>query len=198
MIIIGVTGGIGSGKSYICRLMEEEFGIPVYDCDREAKRLNVESEEIRRELTRLVGDKVYREDGGLDKDVLAGYLFQSPENARKVNAVCHPAVARDFQEWTRRQSCGIVAMESAILFESGFDGLTDYQVSVSAPEDLRMERVLMRDNTTREAVERRQKMQIKDEERNRMCRFVITNDGRDVRSQIQNIIEQLKKENAIC
>ncbi len=120
-MVIGITGGIGSGKSYVAHLLASRFGVPVYDCDREAKRLNVDSTRIREALTLLVGPTVYAADGSLCRKVLADYLFSSADNARKVNAIVHPVVADDFLQWAKDKR--LVAIESAILFESGFDRL---------------------------------------------------------------------------
>ena len=126
MIKLGITGGIGCGKSYVAHLLQER-GIPVYDTDREAKRLMVSHPVIRRKLTELLGEAVYEGDV-LNKPLLAGYLFACKDNAERVNSVVHPCVYDDFLRWTKMHECSgkeTVAMESAILFESGFDRAVD-------------------------------------------------------------------------
>ena len=112
---MAITGGIGSGKSYVARQMTELFGIPVYDSDSNAKRLNEESDEIRQGLLSLVGQDVYDAQGHLDKQRLAAYLFASEENARKVNALIHPVVVADFLRWAEEQTSSVVAIETALL-----------------------------------------------------------------------------------
>lgn len=158
MIILGITGGIGSGKSYISSLLREHMDVPVYDCDTEAKRLISEDEEIRRKLINLVGEHVYK-DGELQKDVLASFLFANQQHAQEVNAIVHPVVKDDFRKWVKQQVTEIVAMESAILYESGFDKAVDKVLFVNAPKELRIQRARQRDNSTRQQVEARIKIQ---------------------------------------
>lgn len=150
MIKIGITGGIGSGKSYVSHLLEEA-GIPVYDTDTEAKKLTLSHPRIREGLLVLLGEDVYKADGSLNKPVLASYLFASTENAGRVNRIIHPCVYEDFQQWADRQAASgteVVAMESAILFESGFHTAVDYVVMVYAPLELRITRAMQRDAAT--------------------------------------------------
>lgn len=183
---IAITGGIGSGKSYVCRLLDQR-GISVYDSDAAAKRLMREDGRLRQQLQALVGGEVYR-DGVLQKSVLAQYLLASEENKQAVNNVVHPAVARDFiqsgQEW----------LESAILFESGFDRRLafDICVCVTAPLEVRVQRVIHRDQITRERALAWIQMQMPQEEVARRCQYVIDNDGqKDLDSQIDYILNQI-------
>lgn len=192
-IILGITGGIGSGKSYLCHLLTEEYGIPVYDCDTEAKRLNEESPTIRHALTELIGNEVYDEEGHLQRPVLAGYLFQSEKHQQEINAIIHPVVRQDFEEWCSMQKSTLVAMESAILFESGFHNLVDEIITVMAPHALRVERAMKRDGSTQEQVEQRIRLQLSDEERIRHSHHVIINDGRDLSPQIEAICDGIAK-----
>ena len=157
-ITIGITGGIGSGKSYVSAIIREKFGIPVYDCDKEAKRLTASDAEIRRKLIQLVGPEVFNGEE-LVRQHLADFLFGSEENARKVNAIIHPAVLRDFKQWARKQQQPIVAMESAILFESGFNKSVDRVLFVDAPEEVRLRRAMQRDSATEQQISARMKMQ---------------------------------------
>lgn len=157
-ITIGITGGIGSGKSYVSAIIREKFGIPVYDCDKEAKRLTASDAEIRRKLIQFVGPEVFNGEE-LVRQHLADFLFGSEENARKVNAIIHPAVLRDFKQWARKQQQPIVAMESAILFESGFNKSVDRVLFVDAPEEVRLRRAMQRDSATEQQISARMKMQ---------------------------------------
>ena len=157
-ITIGITGGIGSGKSYVSAIIREKFGIPVYDCDKEAKRLTASDAEIRRKLIQLVGPETFNGEE-LVRQHLADFLFGSEENARKVNAIIHPAVLRDFKQWARKQQQPIVAMESAILFESGINKSVDRVLFVDAPEEVRLRRAMQRDSATEQQISARMKMQ---------------------------------------
>lgn len=148
----GITGGIGSGKSYVCRLLKEQ-GISVYDCDSHAKRLMVESAKLRQRLTKLIGPETYvrsKAPGSrkvvysLNKAVIARFLMSSPENAHALEDIVHPAVIDDFLD------SGIEWVESAILFESGLNIFVDRVVVVAAPEEVRIARVMERDGITRE------------------------------------------------
>ncbi len=156
---IGITGGIGSGKTYICNLLQKEFGIPVYDCDKEAKRLTASNEEIRRKLIALIGPDVFVGEN-LDKQRLADYLFADVENASQVNAIIHPVVSEDFKRWrNEQQESPTVALESAILFESGFNTMADKVLFVDAPEDVRLHRAMLRDTASEAQIRARMKMQ---------------------------------------
>ena len=156
--ILGITGGIGSGKSYVSALLQREFGIPVYDCDKEAKRLTATDAGIRARLIELVGEDVY-EGQALNKERLAHFLFANTENADEVNAIIHPAVLKDFKRWARRQQTEVVGLESAILFESGFNVQVDKVLFVDAPEEIRLSRAMLRDTATEAQVKARMKMQ---------------------------------------
>jgi dephospho-CoA kinase len=175
MKIIGVTGGIGSGKSTVSNLLEV-MGIPVYIADWESKKLTNSSPLLREQLMQRFGTDLYS-SGDLDKALLAALIFENEENLRYVNSVIHPAVWTDFQQWTQQYAgYDFVAIESAILFESGFDASTDIKVNVSAPLETRIRRVEKRDNAPRESIVARIKNQISDEERNRLSDYVIVND----------------------
>lgn len=156
--VIGITGGIGCGKSYVSAMLQKAFDIPVYDCDKEAKRLTATSEEIRCKLIALVGPDVF--DGNqLNRKCLADYLFASNENASMVNAIVHPAVMQDFQQWAAAAKQPIVGMESAILFESGFHTTVDIILFVDAPQEVRLSRAMQRDTATEAQIKARMKMQ---------------------------------------
>lgn len=198
MVKIGITGGIGSGKSVVATLLRL-YGIPVYIADEESKRLTNSSPVIRRALVDLVGEAVYDADGKLDKPRLANFIFGQPEHLARVNAIIHPEVNRDFLDWSERQEKAFCAIESAILFESGFDRIVDVKLMVLAPLEIRLERAIARDHASREALERRIKSQMADEEKALRSDYVIHNDDRQALiPQVENFIGWLKnRENAL-
>lgn len=166
-----ITGGIGSGKSYICNMLKA-MGYPVYNSDDEAKRLMVESMEIINAIRNLVGHEAYIEqhtaDGKssytLNKGVIANFLFANPTNAAKINAIVHPVVKKDFHRWAQEQSNDTIFMECAILFESGFDNTVDKSILVYADEDIRLHRAMNRDNASEAKIRERMQQQISGEE----------------------------------
>ena len=195
MISIAITGGIGSGKSYISNILQE-YGIPIYNTDDEAKRLMVSDEGIRRDLVALLGEEVYVE-GTLNKSLLASYLFADAENAARINGIVHPRVKLDFCRWLEQHTDKeIVGMECAILFEAGFDDAVDAVVMVYAPEALRVERAMKRDHATEAQIRARIAAQLDDEEKRKRADYVIYTDGSiPLDSQLSTLIAQLKLEN---
>lgn len=193
MICIAITGGIGSGKSYVSALLEKA-GIPVYNADNESKRLTTENAEIRCGLVNLLGEEVYAE-GVLNKHMLASYLFANAENAARVNAIIHPCVKKDFKQWMEMHAeSELVALESAILYESGFDDVVDTVVVVYAPKELRLKRAMLRDAASREQIEARMNAQMDDEEKCRKADFVVYNDGTlPLEEQLTSVINQIKR-----
>ena len=183
---VAITGGIGSGKSFVCKRLET-FGIRVYDCDAAAKRLMRTSSALQRDLCRLVGDDVYV-DGVLQKQVLAKFLLASEDNKQAVNQIIHPAVARDFE------CSGYEWLESAILFDSGFDRRIhfDYIVCVSAPLEIRIQRVMNRDGISREKTMEWISRQLPQEEVLKRADFEIVNDGmEDIDEQILIVLNKM-------
>lgn len=187
MMKIAITGGIGSGKSYVCRILEKQ-GIRVYDCDAEAKRLMHTDAELQTGLKQLVGEEVYSADGILQKPVLAQFILTSEANKQAVNDVVHPAVARDFEqsdcEW----------MESAILFDSGFDRRTHFDkvVCVLAPVDVRLQRIMQRDHISQEKAQQWIDAVMPQEELIARSDYEIVNDGeRDVEAQVVHLLNLL-------
>lgn len=196
MIKIAVTGGIGSGKSYISHLLEN-MHIPVYNADNEAKRLTVFDAGIRGELIALLGEEVYK-DGLLNKPLLASYLFSNPAHVLQINSIIHPRVRKDFTVWVERQEkCEIVGMESAILYEAGFQDTVDAVIMVYAPVELRIQRAMYRDGASEEQVRARIAAQMDDEEKRRRADFTVVNDGVQLLiPQLNRIVEQLKPKNS--
>lgn len=197
MIKLAVTGGIGSGKSYISHLLEN-MHIPVYNADNEAKRLTVSDAGIRGELIALLGEEVYK-DGLLNKPLLASYLFSDPVHVLQINSIIHPRVRKDFTVWVERQEkCEIVGMESAILYEAGFQDTVDAVIMVYAPVELRIQRAMYRDGASEEQVRARIAAQMDDEEKRRRADFTVVNDGVQLLiPQLNRIVEQLKTEKFI-
>lgn len=195
-IRLGITGGIGSGKSYVAQMLQARWDVPVYDCDSEAKRLTAESDDIRTALTQLVGDHLWQQ-GQMQKPVLAAYLFASPEHAAQVNAIIHPAVRRDFLRWTDAHSRSpVVAIESAILCESGFHTLVDSILLVDAPLEVRLQRAMLRDGASRQQVMARMARQDSAQAR-QLARFTVTNDGGNdqlLQACLESIVTQLQAE----
>ncbi len=185
---IGITGGIGSGKSYVCQRLLKR-GYQVYDCDRAAKRLMVESPVIREKLTTLIGPHTYHPDGHLNKSVIAQFLLASEDNSKAINDIIHPAVFQDFSE------SGMEWMESAILYESGIYRLVDCVIAVTAPKEIRIQRVMARDHISREKVLEWMGKQWSQEEVCRRADYEIVNDGiSDIDQQLNNIIEQCNRQ----
>lgn len=190
MIRVGLTGGIGSGKSTVCRMFEE-LGARCYDCDSRAKWLMQNDEELRTELVELFGAEVYDADGVLDRARLAAEVFGNRERLAALNGAVHPAVGRDWERWcAERESEGVAytIMESAILFDCGFDSKVDRTVTVSAPEEVRIARAAERDNAPAEVIRRRIEAQMSDLEREERADYTITNTDLDA---AQKQVEQL-------
>lgn len=194
-IKIGITGGIGSGKSVVSRLLEI-MGVPVYISDVEAKRITHEDEGIRRELCALVSEDVFRKEE-LNRPVLAAYMFGHPDHVKEVNGIIHPRVKDDFRRWAARYEADeVIGMESAILIESGFKEEVDFLVMVYAPLEVRMERVLKRDCSTRELVMKRIEAQMSDEAKRNQVDYVIVNDDETpLIPQVLKVISLLSKNN---
>ncbi len=151
MTKIGITGGIGSGKTFVCEALVA-MGVPIYDCDARAKALIANSAEIRTQIERLT-----------PLNDLATYLFASDDNAACINAIVHPAVRKDFRLWANELTTDIIGMERAILYECGLDSEVDRVLCITAPEDVRIERIMKRDRCTEDAARQRMARQRPDE-----------------------------------
>ncbi len=187
---IGITGGIGSGKSIISDVLTC-MGIPTYNADNAAKRLISTRKELITALKKLLGSDIYVQ-GVLDKKKMAQLIFNDKGLLAKVNGIIHPAVIKDFQVWSKSQNVPIVACETAILFESNMDKLMDVTIAVTAPIDIRIERCIKRDNATEKQIKARMNNQMGDEERIQRADHVIINDGKKaILPQIKEIIDSL-------
>ena len=191
MKTIGLTGGIGSGKSVVSNLLGI-MGIPVYDSDKEAKKITSNSPVIRDCLSKKFGTELYQ-DGVLNKSLLSSLIFGDKENLAFVNAIIHPEVQKDFVKWAElHKDSSFVAVESAILFESGFNKIADVTINVSAPLERRIERVKKRDQSSREHILNRINNQMSEEERTQKSDYTIINDDYlAVLPQIEYLLKQL-------
>ena len=178
---IGITGGIGSGKSFVCKRLKAR-GIDVYDCDTAAKRLIRTSPEIRQQLTVLIGEDAYHGEA-LNTAAVAKFLLANEANAKAIDDIVHPAVFRDFQE------SGMQWMESAIMYESGINQLVDRVIVVTAPLEVRIQRVMKRDGISRENVLQWMQRQWSQDKVRELADDEIVNDGiADIDAQIDNIL----------
>ena len=173
MIRVGICGGIGSGKSTVCRMFAER-GVAVYVADERAKGLMNDSKSLREAIVGAFGAECYRE-GVLDRVYLAGRVFGCEEQLARLNAIVHPAVKEDFVRWASEQSGDYVIIEAAILFEAQFDDVVDVTVAVLAPRSLRLARAMERDGVSCEKIEQRMAAQCSDEELVGRADFSIVN-----------------------
>ena len=161
MFKVGITGGIGSGKSTVCRLFAAR-GVAVYDCDAAAKRLMAEDDALKGAIVARFGEACYC-DGVLNRSYLAEQIFGSDEAREALNGLVHPAVIADFERWAEEQAGEYVVLESAILFEAGLEKHLDCVVAILAPKPLRLERAMKRDDAQREQIEARMATQLDDD-----------------------------------
>jgi dephospho-CoA kinase len=189
-LILGITGGIGSGKSTICKVFKT-LGVPVFEADLHAKKLINSNNEIRDGLQQLFGNNIYDENNLLNRSMLANLIFNDDNLLQKVNNLMHPAVRNDFIQWVEKQNSDYVIHEAAILFESGFYKMMDFTVLVSAPKEMRIKRVVERDNIKAEMVESRIKKQWPDEEKRKLASLELVNDNKTL--LIPKILEIDKK-----
>ena len=189
MMRVGVTGGIGSGKSTVCELFAQQ-GVAVYDCDSEAKRLMAEDEAVRIAIVEAFGEEAYA-GGELNRQFLAEKVFGSEEQLSKLNAIVHPAVREDFARWCADHSSeAYVMMESAILFDAGFESEVDLTLAVLAPRELRVMRVCNRNGMTPEQVEQRIAHQMSDDELHARANYTMVNISLDY---LQSDVEAMHK-----
>lgn len=191
MIKLGITGGIGAGKSVVISFLKA-IGIPVYIADDESKKLTSTSPRIKAQLIEQFGEDLFA-GGILNKALLASLIFENKNNLRMVDSIIHPEVMSDFEAWSvKHADKKLIAMEAAILFESGFDKTMDFIVTVTAPQEERIERILKRNKTTREEILSRMSNQLPDEEKCRRSDFVIYNDNdRAIIPQIEEMLKQI-------
>ena len=188
MYKVGITGGIGSGKSTVCRMLAER-GVALYDADSRAKELMSTSETLRRALIENFGDEAFTSEG-LNRAYLAERVFNDAEQLRLLNSLVHPAVIADFEAWAEVQEGNYVLFESAILFEAGLEDRVDAVVAVMAPVALRVERVMSRDGYSAEQVMARINNQMSDDERSDRAKYSIVNIDLE---ELEEDVEQLHR-----
>jgi len=186
---IGLTGGIGSGKTMVAKLFET-LGIPVYYADDAARRLMNHDPELKLQLLSHFGEAVYK-NGLLDRSYLASIVFNDQEKLELLNSLIHPITLRDADQWMRTQHSPYVIKEAAILFESGAAVHLDYVIGVSAPVQLRLQRVMERDGLSAQEIKSRMDKQLSESMKMKLCDFVIVND--EVELVIPQVIELHKK-----
>ena len=190
--IVGLTGGIGSGKTTVANYFIA-LNVPVYIADIEAKALMNRSKVIKRKLIKLFGDEAYV-DNTLNKPFIASQIFSNQDLLKKMNAIVHPKVAKHFSNWVKKQNVPYVISEVAIIFENGSQGKYDYIITVVAPEQTRLNRVIKRDNSSEAKVKAIMNNQWTDQQKTEHSDFIINNtDLKDTKLQVENIHSKLLK-----
>jgi dephospho-CoA kinase len=189
-LIIGLTGGIGSGKTTVAGIFSGKFGIPVYHADDRAKEL-MHTPSLRKQIEKLFGEKSY-ENGRLNREFLASIVFNDRKALDKLEKIVHPVVQKDFKKWITRQQTPYVLLENAILFESGMNRLCDYIIFVDADKDLRIKRLKKRNNWSDAQIEARMKNQQTEKEKLKKSHYVIKNNNK-----IDDILKDIERLNSI-
>lgn len=178
MIKVGITGGIGAGKSFVCRIFEE-MGVPVYYADKEAKRLMWQDATLKHQIKQLFGDEAYHRNGRLNRTYLAGQIFGNKRLLKQMNAIVHPAVHRDLDKWFSEQNSKYAVEEAALIFESNNVDYFDKIITVAADDELRIARVMSRDGIDRKSILKRIKSQYPQSEKVKRSDYVIWNNGKE-------------------
>ena len=174
MVRVGLTGGIGSGKSTAAQIFEV-LCIPVYYADVEAKRLMNEDEQLKKEIVKVFGEQAYS-NNSLDRKYISSIVFSDPSKLELLNAIVHPATKKDSEKWMLSQTTPYAIHEAALIFEAKVNDRLDYVIGVSSPEELRIQRAMKRDNVTQEEVMKRMKQQLDEKIKMSKCDFVLIND----------------------
>ena len=190
---VAITGGIGSGKSTVCRALSEISGAPIYDSDRRAKEIMATHPEVRQDLVEFFGEEVF-EGGALNRPLIASQVFGNEEKLQRLNAIVHPRVVADFELWAESQGSEYVILESALLFTSPLVGHYDLAVVVDAPIELRIARCVARDGATAEQIRRRIESQMPAEEMRARADLVVEADGRDLRPAVEELDRIIRKQ----
>jgi dephospho-CoA kinase len=192
MKIIGLTGGIGSGKTTIAKMFNE-LGVPVYNSDLEAKILMKENEKVKKKIIALIGNEAYS-GNELNNKFIAVKVFNNEELLKKLNRIVHPAVKADFKEWAKKHEAPYVIQEAAILFENGSYKDFDDMILVTAPKKHRISRIMKRDGTSKKAILERMQHQWPDKKKKELAGFIIKNDTlQETFLQVEEIHRQLIK-----
>ncbi len=192
VVKLAITGSIGSGKSVVSRMMSV-LGVPVYDCDANAKRLMTENPFIISELKRMFGEECYEDDGTLNRQYIASRIFSDKENIKRVNALVHPVVKSDFEQWAVRQNAPVVAVETAILYESGIIEAVDRVLVVWAERETAIQRTMWRSGMNRTQVESRLNNQMGADDLLLMSDYSLYNDGDEpLLPRVISLVQELK------
>ncbi len=175
---IGITGGIGSGKTYVASVFQS-LGIPIFNADIQAKKIMTSSKKLIKLLKEEFGNDIYK-DSDLNKEKLASIVFSNSDKLQKLNSLVHPIVKEEFNNWCKKQTSPYVIKEAAILFESNSHIGLDAVICVSAPLDLRMRRLLNRDDYSKKEIKKRIENQISQEEKEKLSDYIIVNDEKDL------------------
>jgi dephospho-CoA kinase len=193
MIKVGITGGIGSGKTTVCKLFAAK-GIAIYYADDRAKKIMTANRFVKSEIIKLFGQEAYYKNGRLNRKYLSSKIFNDKTLLEKMNAVVHPVVKNDGIEWFRNQSGPFAIKEAALLIEAGSYKDLDKIIIVTCPEDIRIQRVMQRDKSKKEDVKKRIKNQMPESEKVKFAHYIIINDGVvDLKSQVDKIYNELSK-----
>jgi len=189
--IVGITGGIGSGKTFVCTILES-MGYPVFYSDKEAKDILVSNQDVKSKICAIFTNQAYLENGLLNKPFLASQIFNDKIKLEKMNQVVHPAVRQAFIDWALKQNSSIVFNEAAILFETGIYKKYDANILVTATKDIKIKRLLKRDQTTIAEIEKRMNNQWSDDKKLKLADFEIQNNAHSMLlPQIDIILKKL-------
>lgn len=190
---IGITGGIGSGKSTVCKIVES-LGYPVYYADDRGRYLTDNNLDILNQIKALFGNKVFNKDQSLNRKALADIVFENPQELEKLNSIIHPVIDKDYQEWKEKQTSKLIFKEAAIMFETGMYKEIEFVICIIAPTELRIKRTMTRNNMTRSEVENRIANQWSDKQRLALAEAIIyADDEQLVVPQLTAIIGRLEK-----
>jgi dephospho-CoA kinase len=192
MLKIGLTGGIGSGKSTVAHIFQI-LGIPVYNADDAAKKLMVEDKKLKTAIISAFGKRSYG-NGNLDREYIASLVFNNKEKLDLLNSLVHPVTIRDAKDWFQKQHAAYAIKEAALIFESGTNNDLDYVIGVQSPLKLRIQRTMDRDHISEDEIKARIDNQMKEEEKIKRCNFILVNNEREmVIPQVLNLHEKLLK-----
>ena len=192
MLKIGITGGIGSGKSYVCQILEK-MGYAIFYSDLEAKKLMIQNKELIQKIKNIIGEHAYW-DNELNKPIIRNFLFQNEVNKEKLNALIHPFVYQEFEKWTNTIQKEIVFNESALLFETNSYKRFKKTILVTAPEEIRIQRLIKRDSINTEEIKKRFDAQLNDSIKRKKADYIIENDDKKlIIPQINKMLEQIRR-----
>ena len=192
MLKIGITGGIGSGKSYVCQILEK-MGYAIFYSDLEAKKLMLQNKELIQQIKNIIGEHAYL-DNELNKTIIRNFLFQNEVNKEKLNSLIHPFVYQEFEKWASSIQKKIVFNESALLFETDSYKRFNKTILVTAPEEIKIERLIKRDSLNMEEIKKRFSAQLNDSIKTKKADYIIENDDKKlIIPQINKMLEQIRR-----